>query len=426
MSKKLQKFECKLESQFIECTCSICKNIVSEPHQVTCCGAVSCRICIESQKEANKPCWSCMFDDYDSVPDVRFDRTRVICPRTYKGCQWKGEFRRLKEHLNLEPNPDRQLKGCPFYKVRCLYCNEFFRRSQVKDHQSKICLKRPFTCEHCTTYKSTYEDVKRNHEAKCGEFIISCPNGCKEKLFRSEIKSHQMTCREVEIDCDYKFAGCTVRMLRKKRISHMKEYVLAHRGMKEKYDVEKEKHENVHVAKLQAELGELKQSVEILRGSPPICPVKLTLSNFSWYEERNEIWYSSPFCTDIHGYTLCLKVSFGQRENGGGRFLTLNLHLMKGKFDDQLQWPIKADFEVKLLKWGVEEGHHSTTIKFDDNTPQECSLRVTDVERAAKGVECKNFISLAELKRINSNYLHVQEDKCCFRITKRDLLDLCP
>ena len=73
---------------------------------------------------------------------------------------------------------------------------------------------------------------------------------------------------------------------------------------------------------------------------------------------------------------------------------------MKGEFDDQLQWPIKADFEVKLLKWGVEEGHHTTMMNFNDNTPQECSLRVTDVERAAKGVECKNFISLAELKRI--------------------------
>ena len=69
-----------------------------------------------------------------------------------------------------------------------------------------------------------------------------------------------MTCTEVEIDCDYKFAGCTVRMLRKKRVSHMKEYELAHRGMKEKYDVEKEKYENEHVAKLQAELGRVLKS----------------------------------------------------------------------------------------------------------------------------------------------------------------------
>ena len=393
--------------------CSICKQIISEPHQVSCCGAVSCRECIVSQREAEKPCWSCKKGDYESFPDLRFNKEIVKCAKAYKGCQWTGEFGKMKKHLNPEPAVGRQLEGCQFYKVRCLHCHVLVRRTRVKEHQTKDCLKKPFTCEYCKEHTAAYEDVKYSHQAKCGQVQISCPKGCGQKILRKDACTHP--CPEDIIDCKFKFAGCQVRVLRKKMESHLIKEYYTHDSLCKRHEADKMQG---NVALFQSLLGQVRNEVGALRGSPPACPVKLTLSNFSRYEQGNEDWYSMPFCTDFHGYTMCLKVSFCHRQIGDGGYIMLELYLMKGSNDDRLQWPLKAIFEVQLLKWGAKEGHHTTTISFNDATPQECSLQVEDTERAAEGVKCKNFIALDQLKTV-----YLKDNKCCFRISIKDILN---
>ena len=428
MSEK-QNLKCKPVSTSIECTCSICEHIISEPHQVSCCGAVFCQTCIALQKKAERPCWSCKSKDYGSFPDLRFAKEMVKCPKGYKGCSWKGELGKIKEHLNPEPTAKRQLEGCQFYKVCCLHCCELFRRNKVKDHQIKDCLKRPFTCEYCNTYQSTYEDVKKNHEAKCGQFKISCPKGCGKKIPRQEVETHP--CPKDIIDCEYRYAGCQERILRRKLELHLKEYQHRHASLHNRYTADLMQR-NTHVVNIQGnsfpacpvELTTDTQvfPVQLTTDTPvcpfklttdtQVCPVELTLTGFSQYEQENKDWYSTRFCTNFQGYTMCLKVSFCQRQIGDGRYITLDLCLMKGEFDQQLHWPLKADFQVQLLKWDAEEGHHTTTISFNDNTPQESSQRVRESDMALKGVECKNFISLGHLKRV-----YLKEDKCRFRIS---------
>ena len=450
MSEK-QNLKCKPVSTSIECTCSICEHIISEPHQVSCCGAVFCQTCIASRKGAERPCWSCKSNDYDSFPDLRFAKEVVKCPKGYKGCSWKGELGKIKEHLNPEPPAKQQLEGCQFYKVCCLHCHELFRRNKVKDHQIKDCLKRAFTCEYCNTYQSAYEDVKKNHEARCGQFKISCPKGCGKKIPRQEAETHP--CPKDIIDCEYKYAGCQVRILRRKMESHLKEYQHRHISLHNHYTAGLMQR-NAHAVNIQdnsfpACLVELTTDTQVfpvqlttdtqvrpfelttdtqvcptqlitdtqsypvqLTTDTQVCPVELTLAGFSQYEQENKDWYSTPFCTIFQGYTMCLKVSFCQRQIGDGRYITLDLHLMKGEFDEQLHWPLKADFQVQLLKWDAEEGHHTTTISFNDHTPQESSQQVRESEMATKGVECKNFISLGQLKRV-----YLKEDKCRFRIS---------
>ena len=410
----------------IKCTCSVCGQIISEPHQVSCCGAVSCQNCVESRKEAERPCWSCNSNNYDSFPDLRLIRVVVTCPKGYKGCPWKGELGKIKRHLNPEPTAEKQLEGCQFYKVCCLHCHELFRRNRVKDHQNKDCFKRPFVCEHCKTYQSTYEDIKQNHEARCGQFKIPCPKGCGQKIFRQEVETHP--CPKDVIDCEYKYAGCQERILRRKMESHLKEYKHRHASLYKRYKADLIQR-NAHPASVQSNPSSVQSNPSSVQSNPSsvqsnpsytdiqVCPVELTLADFSQHEQESKDWYSIPFCTNFQGYTMHLKVSFCQRQIGDGRYVTLRLHLMKGNFDEQLHWPLKADFQVQLLKWDAEEGHHTTTISFNDDTPQECSLQIKEAESAAQGVECKNFISLSQLKR---GYL--KEDKCRFRISMKDIL----
>ena len=45
----------------------------------------------------------------------------------------------------------------------------------------ELCDKRPFSCEHCNEYESTYDDVINNHWPVCGCHPVHCPNeyhGC--------------------------------------------------------------------------------------------------------------------------------------------------------------------------------------------------------------------------------------------------------
>ena len=408
MSEKLQKIVCNLESKSTQFICSICKDIISEPHQVTCCGAVSCRECIKSHKDAQKPCWSCESDLDDSVPDTRFNRATVQCPKAYKGCQWKGEFSKVKKHLNQEPTPNRQLTGCQFYKVHCLHCRELVRRAYMQDHQNNRCLKRPFTCKRCG-HESNYADITKNHEATCSKIKIPCPKGCGQRLFRMNVESHK--CPEDVLDCTFKYAGCDGTFKRKNRESHMKSNKFIHDGLRKSLKDERRLQESLVLAHA--------ASVANDPPSPLICPAELTLSNFNKYEPGNEDWYSTPFCTHSGGYKLCLKAGVRSRDDGGGKYVTLNLLLMKGRFDENLRWPLKAKFKVVLLRCGSEEGHHTDTINFRDTTEQGCSLghRVTETERATRGPEIHNFIALAQLKE---KYL-TQHGKCSFRIFKNQL-----
>ena len=289
MSEKRQKFVCKLQSDSTQFMCSVCKNIICEPHQVTCCGAVSCQECIRAQKDAEKPCWSCKCnsDNYDSVPDKRFNEAMVKCPKGYKGCQWTGKFRMLKEHLNPEPAPERRLNGCQFYKIHCLYCNELVRRSKVNDHQCNVCPKRPFTCKYCK-HKSNYEDIKKNHEATCGEFRIACPKGCGQKIFRKDAKTHK--CPEDIIDCISKYAGCTEKVKRKNLESHIKLNKTTHKCMRK---IHKDEASLQQANRQQASLHAPNDLND--PPNPPVCPVELTLSNFNQYEPANQDWSSTPF-----------------------------------------------------------------------------------------------------------------------------------
>jgi TNF receptor-associated factor 4 len=340
----------------------------------------------------------------DSVPDTRFKRGRVKCPKGYKGCHWKNEFGRLREHLNPEPTPDGQLTGCQFYKIQCLDCKELVRRGKMVSHQNNQCPMRPFTCKRCD-HTSTYEDITKNHDATCTKLKMKCPKGCGKKLFRMDIPTHE--CPEDIIDCIYKYAGCQERVKRKNMESHL------------------EKNEHTHKAKRKSNKDKhlLQERLQVqpsnIVNDTPACPAELILSNFNDYEPGNKDWYSTPFCTHSNGYKLCLKASVCSRGEGGGRYVFLSLHLMKSRFDETLRWPLKANFEVFLMRCGSEEGHHTDTIKFNDTTIQERSLgdRVIETERATNGPEIHNFIALAQLKE---KYL-TKDKKCRFLIIKNEL-----
>ena len=120
--------------------------------------------------------------------------------------------------------------------------------------------------------------------------------------------------------------------------------------------------------------------------------------------------YSDPFYTYEKGYKMCLY--------NYQRMLDMTLvwlHIMKGPHDDDLTWPPRGNFEIKLMNQISDSKHHSLMLaaygdKVDDNSS--CG-RVTDDKTMGKVWGYAQFISLDNLHE-TSKVCQFIKDNCIF------------
>ena len=129
-------YECEFveEPKELQSECSICRSILCEPYMVDCCGYKFCCTCIKRVEEVEKPCPLCN-GVFISVPDRQLERQlnerAVYCENKKKGCNWIGELRQLKQHLNSEASFDSNQKLCDYQVVRCRQCQQFVERRKL-------------------------------------------------------------------------------------------------------------------------------------------------------------------------------------------------------------------------------------------------------------------------------------------------------
>ena len=143
-------------------------------------------------------------------------------------CEWKGKLKKYEQHLNESPAPDNQLDGCQFVEVECKHeCGGWFQRRYIATHQDQECLERPYSCEHCNEYDSTFKEVTDIHYAECPNYPVTCPNECRHDPFkRQEIEYHlEDDCPLTKVSCPLHYAGCEVELPRKDMPEHMKDTV---------------------------------------------------------------------------------------------------------------------------------------------------------------------------------------------------------
>ena len=93
---------------------------------------------------------------------------------------------------------------------------------ELKEHKENVCEYRPYECEFCGEFSSTYKEV-RNHYVECQSVAISCSK-CETNIPRKYQQDHlDSKCPLVEVDCEYRYAGCEAQVLRKDMAAHLKE-----------------------------------------------------------------------------------------------------------------------------------------------------------------------------------------------------------
>ena len=80
-----------------------------------------------------------------------------------------------------------------------------------------------------------------------------------------------------------------------------------------------------------------------------IAPLTLEMPDFDKYRTHNGEWYSRPFFAFEGGYVVCLRVNAAGIDDGKGTHVSVYLHLMKGPYDDELEWPMRGTFSIQLV-----------------------------------------------------------------------------
>lgn len=237
-----KEHQCGYDCEFVtpppsllQSECSICLQILREPHLISCCGHNYCRVCIELVSKENRPCPLCSKPNFTVLPNGSLERAlnqlEVHCSRCNLGCKWTGGLGKLEEHLNEDPTPENQLDGCEYVEVECIHgCGGRFQRGQASHHQTEVCPQRPFCCDYCQDYTSIHADVVYRHWPVCKCYPLSCPNWCTVyAIERQNLDEHLNTeCPLKVIECEFHYAGCEDQVLRKDMPSHLEENHVQH------------------------------------------------------------------------------------------------------------------------------------------------------------------------------------------------------
>lgn len=59
--------------------------------------------------------------------------------------------------------------------------------------------------------------------------------------------------------------------------------------------------------------------------------------------------HSPPFYTSLYGYKMCLRMNLNGVDSGFGHHLSLFVHMMRGEWDDILEWPFTGRITLAIL-----------------------------------------------------------------------------
>ncbi len=383
-------FDCEfteMPPKAVQHECPICLQTLKEPYQATCCGYSFCNFCIDKVKATNKPCPTCNAEDFDIYPNKGLKRSlyefKVYCSHKKEGCNWVGELGELKNHLNTESEV-----GCKFAWIKCLHCVRFLQRLNIALHQDSYCSQRPFVCEHCNEYNSTFEDVTNNHFLLCSKVVVSCPRQCGVVTERRSLEQHEGDCPLALVQCELSMFGCQVKMPRKEMPAHVQTSTTQHVSMlvasHAKLTLE---HANLKLEMQSRDevIEKMKQDQTMLLSTSAFCvPVRFTMSKFSQLKSTNTTWESPPFYSRPQGYKLFIIVY----PNGCGTFrgkgINTTVCLIKGEYDEMLPFPVTMAVKIGPV---TTEGLVSPKVTLDlVNAPR--------VHSEFESLQCSHYLQL--------------------------------
>ena len=150
----------------------------------------------------------------------------------------------------------------------------------------------------------------------------------------------------------------------------------------------------------------------------PLPPFYFVMRNFDHYQKHNYIFASEPFYTHPGGYKMAVAIYTKSDDEGKGTHLSIYLDILRGEFDDKLQWPFDGEVTVQAYnrttrQWSMEQTFILNKRKCDLSV---VSRRVDAMAATSWGYN--DLLPLSELKRdyvkhINAVRFRVTNVKIC-------------
>ena len=364
---KVIGFSCQLvepSSPNLQTECPVCLQIIREPHQVTCCGKKFCQSCIQTIKDTNKPCPTCNKQEFNYFPDTGHKQLlyelNVHCSHQREGCQWTGKLKKLDEHLNTDPLPEKALEGCPLTTINCEYHREGCTKRLLRQNMA----------EHLEEDGGTHMSLLGRHSRQQAHEI----DILKSMVVNLENNQSEMA------------------QLRS-RVSALEETLK-------------------------------KMKTPPARSTIPVGPYVLTMNNFNRYKESDKIWYSPPVYTHQNGYKICLAVHANGHEQYIGTHVTVCVRFMKGKYDDKLHWPFHGKIYFRLIDQQNQIEHKSDFTNYDYRLQGVRGRRVTATVPTVQGTDIAEQGFSSQLDFIDHRDLepkYLVNDTLLFQVYKVEL-----
>ena len=342
--------------------CSICLLTLRDPHVVSCCGNHFCYSCINRISNNNSPCPLCNLPGFTTLLHKGVAREvnalKIYCPNKPQGCDWQGELGQVEKHLN--PEKESRARGCGFVMVECRYkCGNKFRRWMIARHETEECPRRPMEVQVAQLMKK-FESLATESRA--------------------------------EIEAIRQESNAKIHAIKEESISKADMEVIRQENREIR---EKSRVVEAEVLELKAENAQLKQQLEIHSPPAPVPPFYFLVHDYTHYKENHLALFSPPFYSYPGGYKMRLEVVPGGYSDGHDTHLSVYVTILRGEYDDKLQWPFKGVIVVEMYNWILKKWTYSMSINI-----REAKYGERSVDRiGCRGFGYPQFIPNAELQK---------------------------
>lgn len=358
-----------LEEPPSDLICPICRLVAKDPYQVSCCGKIYCCSCFTELEQRSKwmfRCANCRDDDPQTFPDRKtkgqINSLRVACTKRDDGCTWRGALREMEGHMKTCEFADI---ACPFSSIGCQY--KPLRKDVEQHEEMNLRQHLNLAMRRISQLESSAERERESQE----QWLMSA-----KAEMKSMLQTHK---KEVKKQCDRRL--------------------------------------ELHQEELRTQIDSMKNEVlSEVRSLPQV----FKLPDFSDLQDDDEDWHSSGFYSHQGGYKMCLRVYTNGCTDVRGTHISCYVYLMKGDYDEGLEWPFRGTIHVQILNQLKDDLHHSEKITFNSRETKNFNSQVSaEKMMGVTGLGKSRFIAQSELSyKPAMGRQFLRDDSLYFRVTK--------
>ena len=226
---------------------------------------------------------------------------------------------------------------------------------------------------------------------KVNSLRVKCPNtklGCEWRGDLGKVEEHENVCQaKTGVPCDFHAMGCETRVPLAKMEDHLNKTLRKHLALmlqaiqgKDKQIAKLEQKVSCLQSEVTSLQNDLKKFSVSLRGPKRYPPVDLVMYNYNMFKGSEMEWNSDGFYTHPNGYKMCLTVFANGVGRGRDSHVSVFATLMKGEYDDDLNWPFRGQVAVELLEsdFFYTNTEIEDVFRFNARTPPRAKSRPVD------------------------------------------------